>query len=730
MKQINWDYYRQLNVNMWQGWWIGAKWQDKKPAVSTGEVMRKLEQEKISGLFQPDTLRWAAWGREQINEAEDDDNLRFRYLDHSCGRNFRDRTGFGNGRLVRYFDKNEDCEKGGEIVLSELSENTFQSLTGLPVDPMYQVKFPFNNNIEAGTKYINYYHIKPGMRINPGDVNNAPNKEVVRIIIKKFNGEIDYADTVTIYTDDFRVNGGKYNGEYIEDYVKHNPVVKADELNSGRKSNAVANMPDCGVDYEVFWYGKVSVWIDYVKVQDEAAYRLLTPDLKVSSGTREAITAQVNNLLKLDKPYPDNIMKGFYTEEVDYANLACLEFLNKTFLPSITKNPDYRMICLINPGSFQAYLHSKNVTASIEEYITRVNPPVLMQVDYQFIGNMKNWIMKLPENINRKLSFPSGYPQSMMDEIQGIYDRGVDYTTDENYNTDLQKRLNNLSDDYTYFNRLAKKYSKDIWYVPQIGFWHLNWSTFWMREPMNSEISAEFGIALCNGGKGIMPYAYESFYWPPASKVLQKPPEGFIYSIALGASDFDEGNIWGYRKREVNFCGENKWQNLVKLYAKMKSWGPVTANSTNTSGYSVTRDGAAHEFISDIASIDPHNSTGGKCTVTGLENYSTDCPKERYWEMGFFDMPNSRNKYFMMVNRRCDPQSGNYDGDDRVLMIKFNMAALTGASQWKIYEVPYQENSLTFSVNNAGFINLGTRAGNLGWFKPGESKLFCLVPVG
>ena len=286
-KNINWQNYHDMSMNQWQGWWIGDNWRrTSSNTTAVEDVLSKLSQEHIDGWFQPDTILWAGYGRVQVNEAEEISD-RFNYGNHRCGSNYLDNTQFGSNQYVRYFNKNDQCneEQSPEgLVLWNVKEKGFQSFSGLAYDPVYQATFPYNNynGYSRDTTYINRYYIKPRMRVEVNDVNNGPDKRVVRIIVNKFNGQL--ADSLTIFTSDFKNSQGNYDGRYIEDYFLYNLSIPADILNSiGEPNGRISNTPleylkDCHVDYQVYWYGEVSVWIDYVKVMDEAAYMFNNPD--------------------------------------------------------------------------------------------------------------------------------------------------------------------------------------------------------------------------------------------------------------------------------------------------------------------------------------------------------------------------------------------------------------------------------------------------------------------
>jgi tetratricopeptide (TPR) repeat protein len=242
-----------------------------------------------------------------------------------------------------------------------------------------------------------------------------------------------------------------------------------------------------------------------------------------------------------------------------------------------------------------------------------------------------------------------------------------------------------------------------------------------MREPMNSEISTQMCIGLCYGAKGIMPYSWASYYQVNANV---SPFYAASRTYEIGLVDFDNTNYtYCTHKREHNFYGENKWDYMKTLYGKINTWGPVLVNSSSTLGYSVHNDGANHEFITDIQSILPGINGQNPCVEDNPGGPYMDCTDERFWELGFFDDIGSA-KYFMAVNRRCVPAGGSYAGDDRVLRIKFN---LPGSNNWKLSEVGNFAAPIEFNKNvYSGF---GDTPGSIGWFKPGEGKLFKLEEV-
>ncbi|HRF66649.1 MAG TPA: T9SS type A sorting domain-containing protein [Ignavibacteria bacterium] len=730
--KINWNYYNEFKMNTWSGWWVGD---------TNTHLMDILKNRQIEGYFQPDTLRWAAYGRMQINEAEEDQNIRFRYTGHRCGTNYKDETQFGYGQWVRYFNKNSLCneeQSPAGLVLWGVYENGFQSYSGLPLDPKYQVSFPGNDGNGGEINYVNTYYIKPRMRIDSAEAFSDPPKNVCKVIVKAHNGDIINQTVIT--TNRFRdASGSVYTGQYLEEFYLLPISVSGDSLNRGRGPNdPLGELQTCQVDYQIYWYGTVSVYIDYVKVMDEAANRLFNNDPLYGGLLKNRLSDKITRLKNYETAINDTIIEGFYMEEIDYSNLACLKYLNETLLPQWSGNePRYKMIGLINPGSYQAHLHSNWHQPAYGEYIDSVKPPYLMTVRYSFTGSYNlnpDWRNVLPNTIS-SITMPAHYPQGVKDDINELYGiNGTNWVSTANYNNYLQNTTNSgtldlYSGDMKYFNDLCKQKIIEWISVPQIIFWHMKGSTFWMREPLNSELGATFGIALCNGAKGILPYAYESGFWTStiimggSSQFYIDNNQSFNYNISFGASDFSSGITWGDSKRELNFYNENKWSYMKDLYEKMDKWGPILTNSIYTAGFSVSRDGANHRFINNILSIDPHRNDLNNCPNDGPTGQYYDCEDQRFWELGFFDDIGT-TKYFMAVNRRCVPAGGGYAGDDRVLRIKFN---LTGPVNWQISEVGSSVRPKVF--DRTKYASFGENPGEMGWFNPGEGKLFKIEPA-
>ncbi len=738
-----WSWYNELNFNTWQGFEVG----DQQKVV-----LDKLDNYNLSGMFNPDTVMWAAFGRITVHQAEIGISDRFHYNGYWCGSNYTDNTQFGYGQLVRYFDKNALCNEQNPsgLVLWNANENGEQSFSGLGHDPMYDYGY-FDT---LGTYYRNLstWYVKPRMRISVADAFSDPPKNVCKIIIKAYNG--DQIGEFIVSTANFRdVSGIGYTGEYLEEFYQREIKILADDLNQGRGTNWTEYQPllngNCHVDYQIYWYGEVSFWIDYVKVMNKPAHDFFGTS-QASIDLRAAIKRKVQTLYDYDAAR--NRMNGFYTEEIDYTTLRCLKGVQDFLASEFNNSPKVKIHCLINFWSYTRNLKTRYREADYQMYIDSVRPPALMSVYYlTYNPGPDNPAYYYRQHLPNNISFYDNgrYPLTIIaSEESSIAAQSVSPAV---YNSYIQRLYDDIADTLYFLNNLARESGIKFYAVPQVSNWRIRGGEG-QREPMNSEIGTQICMSICRGAQGIMPFQYQSGYSPSAAyedllgSGIYFPPEyetddGVTYFYGMTDIVIPEG-LWGKYKRDYNFYGEPKWNYVKELYAKIKIWGPVLANSTTTEGFSVHLDGANHNYISDILSIDPHQTPGTQNPCTN--DYQTapyqngpyfDCPDERYWEMGFFSTAEPNTKYFMMVNRRSVPATPNSNppvlGDNRVLKIKFNPVNLPGPVNWKITEVGNSSigNEVVFSKNYNGYVDLVSTNGGMGWFKPGEGKLFKLEPA-
>lgn len=214
-KNIDWSFYDELNLNYWAAWGIGE---------TRLEVIDSLYSHGMSGYFDADTIRWAAYGHVVFHEAELTPSSRFQYIGHTGGVDVDD-----NGIRARYFEAIPSGPYNSSRVLFNAHQNRIQSYSGVPYDPNFEINFPGYPGEPEHYNIPNTWYIKPRMRINVGDV--AVDKPVVRIIVLAYNG-----DTILnqpIFTSNFKVFNNQYDGRYIDEY-RNLPLLVDTAINRGR----------------------------------------------------------------------------------------------------------------------------------------------------------------------------------------------------------------------------------------------------------------------------------------------------------------------------------------------------------------------------------------------------------------------------------------------------------------------------------------------------------------
>jgi len=698
LAHTDWSWYSGLNMNLWAGWNIDGR---------HTAAITELDNNNLNAYFQPDTMIYhAALGRISLFEAEEDFTGRHKYTNNHSKGDPTDDIWNGVTQRVQFYDANGTTYDPPTPVLSAIDETCEQVLSGIPSQFVTNSQDP---NLR--------WHIKPRMRIRSDDALDVFNiRNVAKIVVKSFNGTI--VDEYIINTSRFRDTSlTTYDGRYLETYWNLPIIVTGDTLryNGGPIPDFPLNYPvvsECGVDYEIQWYGQVDVWIDYVKVMDNTAHNLMGPNPRI----REAIIREMNQLLNFDG------LKGFYTEEVQYSNLRCLKYIQGLLSDSSGNDPRARLVCLINPPTYRHTLSDSWNPDNVqiyEAYADSVDPPAFIFAgypwEYFFIPS------RLPNTLPA-FTFHNTYTQQTRDTINSYY--GSIKISPPDYNTHIQNVWGRYKTELEKYSNIAHQRGQEFYVNTGIQGFRITGIDY-AREPMMSELNASYGMALCYGATGIMQYAFES--WISENTIQTHYNFGMLDSYTFDTT----WQILMVEKRTQNLYGENKWDGVVQLHNKVKTWGPVLYNSTNTQGFSVHSQGADHGFITNILSIDPHRNDYNPCPNDGPSGPYYDCDQERFWEMGFFNTSEPSTKYFMMVNRRCVPAGGDFPGDDRVLRIKFDANDFPNFNSWIISEVGSTTSPVPFSRNYNGYVDIGSTNSDMGWFKPGEGKLFKIeaIPV-
>jgi hypothetical protein len=565
------------------------------------------------------------------------------------------------------------------------------------------------------------WNVKPVMKIDPALVKSAPMQPVVKIYVTNYAG-----NTIKVVTINARNFGEDYEGGYTDKYTffenEADLSVSGDYSESGlgyKRPENYWEWRDSEVDFKVEWPGKTEVWFDKMRVDDVVADKLLYGEYD------DIIIDEVKTFANVPGYY------AFYADELVYSNASCTKYVYEKmrsvsgFEPKLT----------FATTNYLSILGLKNYTnEGFGKLLSEVKP------DY-FSNDAHEIPNQFPENVKHPTGSNINFINAMSPEAYNeILQIRFGHKNLVRRNTDKPPDLP-VQGSFVYQVNLARSnrdtYSPETRFFmqPQMHGWLLTDNPIaptaikGLREPMNSEIEAQGMLAIAHGADGLFWYLFQGYGHPDPP-----PAPGGPYDEDVQTNDFY--GAFGLltppasnpTPRYRNMYGEPKWDYISAMNKKILSWKPYLDAVRFDSGYSVHHEGANHKYINNIISIDPGNSEVNNCAE--FNNPGEDCPRERYWEMGFFypdpaqaSNANDKSKYFLMVNRRCVPKGGGYAGDYRRLKIQFKSTELRGSAKWQIIRLD-ESNTVVATFDAAGNPEV-----DCGIFEPGEGRLYRLIPV-
>ncbi|MBK8381067.1 MAG: hypothetical protein IPL16_04105 [Ignavibacteria bacterium] len=175
---------------------------------------------------------------------------------------------------------------------------------------------------------------------------------------------------------------------------------------------------------------------------------------------------------------------------------------------------------------------------------------------------------------------------------------------------------------------------------------------------------------------------------------------------------------------------------VKKINSTLNKWGTylMSFDNENRKSYILRSEYSnlySQTYFSEVITYKPFGGTptcpeeNPNSSVTGAY---FECKDKRYLQVATFQNIEPNTKFFMIVNRRCSPfidtTSDDNNGGRRFVKIKLHSgsSSFAGFNNWNIYNVENDSLIKTFDKNTLADINLG-------WFLPGEGKLYKLAPV-
>lgn len=589
--------------------------------------------------------------------------------------------------------------------------------------------------------------IKPRIRIDSSFANKEVNwnKPVCRVEVVNASNKL--IKSFNIRVRNFRRDASsRYNGEYIEDFFWHNDTTNQiegsweDTLHWGwiyaARGDSSYWFPN-HADIRVYWYGNCDMWIDYVRVDNDVADGLF-------KGLYDTlwIRNEVNIMYDLRYFSEPPVIK-YYLELVEYNNLPCIGYVNRkvkeyskgridimqdlTYTISLhipekyrrrILNPEFLYYHYILPAGYtQVFAESYPLTACYTLDKNNQNFSKIPNTLPDMSGSGRDSILAryvppelyenyLQDNINHKLNFLEGADLIMGTKckVNSIYDL---YQDQGNFRFVMQ-----LCDSISKLGNIP------FIFMPQI---HQNFMPGEVRrEPTNEELNMMTNVALTYGARGIMYFSYIT--WNSGDNKYVK-----------GIVEDDNKTL-----RKMNFYHQvtpGKKETIISIVDRLvNKWGPLILSFDNNNRHSYIYDfederellranSCFEEFLTLVPDKGVSLSKKDSPFMSPV-GFISDYPDKTYLQVATFGKEIDTIYYFMVVNRRCSPPNSidTVAGRRRVQAKVRTGPYFISFPEWEVIDC--ESNNVVATFKPQG--NLVVL--NLGWFMPGEGKLFKIKP--
>lgn len=663
-----------------------------------------LNGSKLRTLMSRPKIEWLFFAQRSDYQCEPLESLEnsnynwfYTYKEHPKGTPIVDNSVYGNGASVMLCSKTVTSDSG--YVVKGLRTNREQVNTG---NPGHGNPYP-----GFGDGQFSWY-VKPRIRIDASFAANPANDEKVVCRIEVYDYEGNPIKMQDIKVINFKESTNAiYHGNYLETFYP-NPNAPIDltipggwSFNPNNKEWVRYTKDNCKVDFRVFWYGKCDMWIDYVRVDDDRANRLFKDggDVEYEAMIQQEVrNAQYNNSPLL-----------FYVDEFVFNHIPAISYVMKKIQNYAgSQNPPFGLATNIPREFYNNHLDSGWLmpdhlerymldSCKVKLYCKSNSYPFSGRKDGNtFVTNLPNTLPTTNSSYNfAKVIDPNSYENWLQAYIKTSYKADCDeFVLHAKHNPEM----------LTCFSIQT----------------HALVAEGILREPTNEEIKMNVNMALSYGFKGIIYYAYDAFGRKAGGTF------GPNWSVGIVEQN-DAGSLI---PRRINFYGQKKWDEIKQINSTLKKWAPYMqsfdVNMTKTFLYDTPESRGylfAQTYISELRAYQPDNS------ISPNPSSVYDEPNQTYSQVATFNNNASLNNYtnyFMVVNRRCSPhrQDAVIPGGLRYIKIQLtnNKNTFAQFNNWVIKDVSNDSVIKVFNKNALSFIDLG-------WYEPGEGKLYKITPV-
>ncbi|MFA7359711.1 MAG: T9SS type A sorting domain-containing protein [Candidatus Kapaibacterium sp.] len=580
------------------------------------------------------------------------------------------------------------------------------------------------------------WYIMPRIRIDSAFAANGNNDSITVCIIVLHGWNDTIVKEIPIRIENFKDSiNNLYDGSYREMYSFLLGQTKL-EISSAEIDSFFIN-PDGNTfwwegsvnktDIKIYWSGKCDMWIDRVRLENRPAHQYMTQKDSVLISKVNLEVSWAGRNYEATNPIPNYI----YYEECQMSHFPAIKALNQQITTYPGSNTE--LIIFLNYDLFKAHIPQSwkyNLYADLlkkylyDDYGLRT----IVMGSYALEGWDED---DLPKDEQYRNSFhPITLSSSPYDADIGILSNTL---SPGNYDTWLQEHFDDsvhLSGvNYSYISNLMDSLSRNGMRIingTQSHLWFKEGHK--LKEPSNEELELQANLALTYNAKGLIWFNYVSD------------------RTYIGSSYYCRGVMEYFQllqkpvPRTSNVYGKNKYLKVCQIDSMLAKRGPyiISFNPalTNNCIYRLSSEREeflTNTFIGDVITY-KISSTTPECTEdnpggTSPQGLVYECKPDRYLQAATFKKSTSDiNKYFMIVNRRCSPyideSSEDNRGGRRFVRVRFdaNSSEFANFNNWKIIDIDSNKTVTVFDKRATALLDLG-------WYNPGQGKLYKVAPV-